>query len=180
MIGAGAAAIGYPLSLAIGPAGMLISFMLLFPFFLLSAMETDSFIMPISAPILRSLGYCAGSWLAFYLVSSVLLVAVFAAILRGSMEQPMLAWFLSGPVLAAMGLIYARLLGRLAWKASGATMAPLELDLEAEPGSEAETLRNAQPAKGKKRSRVRIVVPQEIDRREPPSERPKISFHHRP
>ncbi len=179
MVGAGAAAIGYPLSLAIGPVGMLISFLLLFPVLLLSAMETDSYIVPISAPVMRSLGYCAGSWFKFYLVSSVMLLGVFAAIVRGSMEVPTLTWLLAGPVLAATALIYARLLGRLAWKASGATMAPVELDLVAEPGGEVETLRDAQPAKRKKRSRVKIVVPEEIDRREPPSQRPKISFHHR-
>ena len=35
------------------------------------------------------------------------------------------------------------------------------------------------PAKRKKRSRVRIIVPEEVDRHDLPVERPKISFHHR-
>ncbi len=180
-LGASAAALGYPLSLVVGPLAMAGSFVLLFPVLLLSALEADSYFFPISPPVLRSLGYLAGGWLAFYLVSGLLVGATAAAILAGVGSAPELTWLLAGPVLAAVALIYARLLGRLAWKASGTTMAPVEIKGDVDPDEIIETVkRAAEPKrKSKKRSRVKIVVPEEIDRHEPPSERPRINFHHR-
>ena len=57
-LSAAAGAVGYPLSLIepIGALACLGSFLLLFPFLLLSALEVNSFLFPFSLPVLRTLG----------------------------------------------------------------------------------------------------------------------------
>jgi hypothetical protein len=188
MVGAAAAAVGFPLSLAIGPIAFVISFLLLFPILLLSAMECDSFILPYSPPVLRSLGYYLHGWVMFYLVSTGLFALAAFGVEEGYRRVPGLVLLLSGPVLAALLMIYARLIGRLAWKASGAPIAPIELDGEppeasVEPDLEINdsnlVVRGSKP--GKRKSRVLIEIPEELVTREPnPEPPPRINFHHRP
>src|SRR5262249_1819733 len=126
---AAAGALGYPLSLAIGPVAFLITSTLFFPVLLLSAMEADSHFVPYSPPVLRTLATYWHGWLMFYLLSCGTFaggIVAFNASFQAALYSTI---FLSGPVLAAMMLVYARLLGRLAWHASGAPAAPAE-----EPG----------------------------------------------
>jgi hypothetical protein len=187
MVGAAAAAVGFPLSLWIGPIAFAISFLLLFPILLLSAMEADSFIMPFSPPVLRSLGYYAHGWLMFYLVSTGLIALAAYGFDHAYRESPLATLLLSGPVLAALLLIYARLIGRLAWKASGAPIAPIELD--GEPPEVAAALDaelndpdlvELQAKRGKRKSRVLIEIPDELIERNPnPEPPPRIDFHRR-
>jgi hypothetical protein len=51
-------------------------------------------------------------------------LAAAAAIWRGLADAPYATLILAGPMLAALMLIYARLLGRLIWKAAGAAPMP--------------------------------------------------------
>lgn len=177
---AASAAIGFPFTLIeeIGPAACFVSSVLVFPVLLLSALEADSYLLPYSRPVLATLVRCARGWLMFYLITTALLAGWIVALDAGLRESPYLAMFLSGPVAAALILIYARLLGRLAWRASGAPMAPVET------GSVAASADSSAPARKRKKQRVRIhiEIPDEpaaaprLDGEEPP---PRISFHRR-
>lgn len=91
---------------------------LLFPVFLLSSLEADSAFVPLSGPILRSLVSLWWGWLLFYLFSAMLVGGSSALPLIGARSFPWLAAFFAGPLTAAVLLILARLLGRLAWRAS--------------------------------------------------------------
>jgi hypothetical protein len=182
MLGTAAAAIGFPLSLAIGPRAFLIMLWIFFPFLLLSSLETENILMPLSVPVLRSLGYQFGAWVMFYLLTTLMAAAIGAAAFYGIGFSPGATFLLAGPVLASAALIYSRWLGRLAWKASGSRMAHIELGEppdDAVPLAEAAALETARAkSKGKKRSRVRIVVPDEHVPREPDDAAPRINFHH--
>jgi hypothetical protein len=118
---------------------------LLFPVVLLSTMETDNPFLPLSGPILRSFWLYPQGWLVFYALTGAL-TAVLAGAGALAAWQPLVAAVVVGPVEAAYLLIYPRLLGRLAWKAS--TIEPPERD---EP-DDAE-----RPRKRKKRKRPRSV-----------------------
>ena len=182
-------ALAYPLALLIGGIAFLIVPAILFPILLLSAMEADSYLVPFSPPVLRTLVSYAHGWLMFYLLSAAMFIGWQAMLVFGFASMPLLGAFVSGPVVAAIMLIYARLLGRLAWRASGANMAALEGDQlpasgEASPAAKARTAK-AHPAKPKKRRKYRkihIELPDEAPAAEDASssERPRISFHHRP
>jgi hypothetical protein len=89
----------------------------LFPFFLLSSLEADSPIVPFSRPIFASLQKNLGDWIKFYLLSC-LLFGGWALLLPLEHEYPKLAKLLAGPLFATVVFVYARLLGRLAWKAA--------------------------------------------------------------
>jgi hypothetical protein len=188
MLSAAAGAIGFPLSLAIGPAAFLISGTLLFPILLLSAMEVDSYIVPYSPPVLRTLGYYFHGWLMFYLLTIGMAAAWFAAFDLAFPRAPYLTVFFSGPAIAAMMLIYARLLGRVAWRASGAPAASVEKDSGGGPGDAGGKRKSPPPAKGakgkkrRKRRSIRIEIPAEADsgERPQPPPPPRISFHLRP
>ncbi len=180
-----AGATGYPLSLLIGPAAFLIHGIVLFPVLVLSAMEADSFLLPFSLPVLRSLGYYWYGWLMFYLLTTALLAAWIVLFDLGVSQAPYLTLFFSGPVQAALLLIYARLLGRVAWRASG-TPAPTgkkksKRAATVDPAAETSAA-SEQPAKRKKkRTRLRIEIPDTVESPDdpPPAERPRINFHHR-
>ncbi len=189
-LGAASASVGYPLTLAIGPAGFFVTLVILFPVLLLSAMEADSYIMPVSAPVLRTLLSYARGWLAFYVLSSAMLVAVAAGFVVGLTEAPLATCIVMGPVLAAVMLIYSRLLGRLAWGASGGRTPPTRKQIKKAQREAADTAL-AKSKQRKKRKGKRIVVPEPIEPgddsagespagKEPTDERPRISFHHRP
>jgi hypothetical protein len=156
-----AAALGTPLSLVkeIGPAACLVSGLLVFPILLLSAMEADSFFVPYSPVVLATLRHYWHGWLAFYLIVGAMLgtwIFAFGALVR---EAPYAALILSGPILAAMLIIYGRLLGRLAWGASGAAAAPSRSG-SASTGRETIGTRNR---KKKKRRRSRFEFPEELN-----------------
>ncbi len=189
-LGAAAAAVGYPLTLAIGPAGFFVTLVMLFPLLLLSAMESDSYIMPVSGPVLRTLWTYGHGWLAFYLLSTAILALAVAAFVFGLPEAPIATCIAMGPVLAAALLIYARLLGRLAWGASGGRAPPTASQIK-KAKREAADAALARSRQGKKRRRKQIIVPDyvEPDETSPsenrpaenrPPERPRLNFHHRP
>lgn len=182
MLGTAAAAIGFPLSLAIGPVAFAITLWVFFPFLLLSSLETESVLMPFSLPVFRSLGYQFGAWVMFYLLTTLMAAVVGVAAYYSFGFSPFATCLLGGPVLATVTLLYARLLGRLAWKASGSRMAQIELSGTPEDAAvlaEAAGLELASnKTKAKRRSRVRIVIPDEQVPREPDGEAPRIKFHH--
>jgi hypothetical protein len=95
-----------------------VAFFLLYPICLLSSMEANSPWLPLTKPILHSVVTLWWGWLVFYALAAAVLGGWLALIVVGSWLQPFLAGLLGGPVLAAAILIYARLLGRLAWRAS--------------------------------------------------------------
>jgi DNA-directed RNA polymerase subunit RPC12/RpoP len=150
-----AGAIGFPLTLfePIGPAAIPVCTMLLFPVLLLSAMECESFLVPFSPPILASLMRAWWAWLIFYLLTTVLVVGWFAVASWAIAFAPYLLVLVLAPALAAVMLIYARLLGRLGWCITGSPAAPQEARSAASPAI-------AKPAKRKRR---RIVVPEDLD-----------------
>lgn len=88
----------------------------IFPWFLLSAMEADSPLMPYSPVILRSLGHSLGGWLVVYLESVGLLVLVGGVVVAGLIWAPMFSIVVVSPLLTAAMFIVARLYGRLAWR----------------------------------------------------------------
>jgi hypothetical protein len=95
----------------------------------------------------------------------------------GSRQAPYLTVFLSGPVLATLLLWYSRLLGRLAWKASGAPTARLQADDA--PDQQGRPGRATASPKRKKRT-IKIVIPDEIpgdEGRDDGPARPRLNFH---
>lgn len=108
---------------------------LLFPIVLLSSLEANSAFIPLTEPILRSLVVFPVGWFKFYCT----------AFLAGLLNS-VAAWFLwehlfvlalvSGPLQAAFYLIYPRLLGRLAWKASMLIEPPEPVEFREDPHPE--------------------------------------------
>ncbi len=178
---AASCAVGYPLSLieAIGPAAFLVCGVFLFPVLLLSALETESFFMPFSLPVLATLARYWHGWLMFYLLTVSMFAGWCFVMDWGITEAPYLTMLFNGPVLAAMMLVDARLLGRLAWRASGAPAAPREDQAAARVGGVKAS------KKRKKRRRIQIefpddlVLPQASDHA-PPVLAPPIEFPRRP
>jgi predicted RNA-binding Zn-ribbon protein involved in translation (DUF1610 family) len=155
-----AAALGTPFSFIpeVGPAACLVSGMLVFPILLLSAMEADSFFVPYSPVILATLRYYWHGWLAFYLIVGAMLglwIFGFDALVS---EAPFAVLVLSGPVLAAMLLVYGRLLGRLAWRASGASIATNQ----SRAAFAGRRTTGTSKRKKKKRRRMRFEFPDEL------------------
>ena len=91
---------------------------LLYPIIQLSSLEADSVFVPVTRPILRTLIACWWGWLAFYSLSGMLLSACIGLAIAGWIWSPFPAAIALGPLVAASLLIIARLLGRLAWRAS--------------------------------------------------------------
>jgi hypothetical protein len=106
-----------------------------FPVFVLSTMETNS-LSPFSAPIWRSLGSQILVWIPFYVLSSLLLAGSGLASVGLFSRLGWLSPLVLGPLWAATILIYARLLGRLAWR----IMQPGEMQLQAWRKSHQSTL----------------------------------------
>lgn len=107
---AAAAAIDRALAVPMG----LIGYHVVYPILLLSALESTSFLLPVSLPILRSLVDDWRAWLAFYAASAGLAIACFLALLLVSKQQSIVSILLSSPLTAAAWFSYARLIGRLA------------------------------------------------------------------
>ncbi|MBW3543005.1 MAG: hypothetical protein KY476_22310 [Planctomycetes bacterium] len=91
---------------------------LVFPVVTLSSQEANSLFVPVTAPILRSVVRHWPSWLAFYAISGGVLAACGGAIALLNEWSAFAALLCSGPFLATVLLLYPRLLGRLAWRAS--------------------------------------------------------------
>ena len=115
--------LGNILSVFLGP-GLRISLGLLFllyPIVLLSSLEANSPFIPLTWPILSSLKTVAWAWGAFYALSFALTLV---------WALPLTWWFTDGgwttfflmlilaPLIAGWCFLYARLLGRLAWRVS--------------------------------------------------------------
>jgi hypothetical protein len=178
-------ALGYPLVFVpgFGPPAILVSSIVLFPILMLSALECDSFLLPISAPIWRSIVRLPGTWLAFYLISTLVVGTWFVASGLLFPAAPGVVLLLSPMIAAAVLLIYARLLGRLAWRI---TMDGVDLPAAEEPSAASVA---ASPRRSKKRRKVRklkLDIPDDLDgppiaaTEPPPVVRPKLDFHHRP
>lgn len=88
---------------------------ILLPILVLSSIEAGSALIPMSGVILRSLGEIWWGWTMFYMQSALLLsllIGTFQLTARWSLP---VACLLSAPLTAAVLLISARLLGRVAW-----------------------------------------------------------------
>ena len=96
---------------------------LVFPIVLLSMLETDSPLNPFSPAVLRSLFGARWLWATFYL-ETALLLAGFWFLSMALCAAPLLALFVIPGLLVALLLLYARLLGRLAWCCSGRASPP--------------------------------------------------------
>jgi len=89
-----------------------------FPIILTSSLEANSTFVPLSPAILVSLFRSAHWWLTFYVITG-LMGFVFLQVVAGiRFVMPQLAMVVPVPLFVAMTLIYARLLGRLAWRVS--------------------------------------------------------------
>jgi hypothetical protein len=129
--------LGLPVALVVTPASLVaesmqdrllivaVSTAILFPVFLLSTLETNS-LSPLSGPVWSSLGREAAAWIIFYLLSGSIVGGSGFATIELYKHWGMLVVLLA-PLWAASVLIYARLLGRLAWR----IMRPEELQLQA-------------------------------------------------
>ncbi len=91
---------------------------LLFPILLLSSVDANSPFIPLSRRVRRSLTRVAWAWLVFYALSALMWAAVAGAVWGIAGVHDFLTPVVGGPLLAAALLIYARLLGRLAWRAT--------------------------------------------------------------
>jgi len=94
------------------PAALLI----LFPVLLLSFLETNSPLNPLSLPVWRSLLTFWWVWGLFYVETTVLVAAVGFLAMLAATYVPALGMALAAPLLVAALMIYFRLLGRLAWR----------------------------------------------------------------
>jgi hypothetical protein len=97
--------------------------LLFYPFFLLSMLESGSMLGFVSRLVARTYLDLWWGWLLVYAFS----VAMFGGWLIWALwffpEEPFFVAGISGPILAALLFIYARLLGRLAWWAHEAGVA---------------------------------------------------------
>lgn len=87
----------------------------LFPIVLLSMLENDSPLGIISGPVCRTLWIAWEGWTTFYLTSAVLLAAACGLTIVAFSAGMFLGTVLTAFIEVAAWLIYARLLGRLAW-----------------------------------------------------------------
>ena len=92
---------------------------LVFPFLLMSELEANSAFMPVSQLVFASLWRQARPWTSFYVQSGCLLVAAVALpVLASPHIDSRLGVVFGGLIVAAVAMIYFRLLGRLAWHCS--------------------------------------------------------------
>lgn len=115
--------------------GSALGMLLLFPFTLLSMLESGSAIMPVSQPILRSLRLATGSWLVFTLLSGLVVGAGLGlGAVRVLWPDSAVMNFVIALLLLVDVAIYFRLLGRLTWCCDEAVLAE---DLRLEEAAEA-------------------------------------------
>jgi DNA-directed RNA polymerase subunit M/transcription elongation factor TFIIS len=110
--------VGWLMSLAMpwgGALGGIASFVL-FPIFLVSSMEANSAVVILTRPVLGSLVSLWWGWLVVLGLAAAMLGGLAAIVWIASAVSWFAAPLVAAPALAAMLLIYARLLGRLAWR----------------------------------------------------------------
>jgi DNA-directed RNA polymerase subunit RPC12/RpoP len=91
----------------------------LFPILLLSSVDADSPFVPLSRRVRRSLPSLAWAWLLVYGLSGLMWTALVATVWALAQINDYLVPLVVGPLLSAVVLIYARLLGRLGWRVAG-------------------------------------------------------------
>ncbi|HRX79273.1 MAG TPA: hypothetical protein P5307_09450 [Pirellulaceae bacterium] len=115
--------------------GSSLGILLIFPFALVSMLESGSAIMPVSQPIIRSLRLARGSWIVFTLIS---VLVIGAGVCLGAARVLWSASTFMNFVIALLGIvvfaIYFRLLGRLTWCCDEAVLAE---DIRLEEAAEA-------------------------------------------
>ena len=89
---------------------------LLFPYLVLSVLETGAWYLPFSGPVTRSIFRCPGTWLGGYLLLGASFGGMSFAWGTALTYAPIPTLLLSGFAWSAVLLISARLLGRLGWK----------------------------------------------------------------
>ena len=92
-----------------------VSLVATFPLILLSMLEADSAMKPLSLPVVRSMGQACGAWGLFYVESTILLAAAGWIAWQLTARLPLVGAVTVPPLLVATLLVYFRLLGRLAW-----------------------------------------------------------------
>jgi hypothetical protein len=123
----GASASSFWLVCAVGSS---VGILFLFPFALVSMLESASPIVPVSQPITRSLRLAPGSWLVFTLLSSLLLgVGLCLVAVRVLWPNYAVMNFMVALLLILLLAVYFRLLGRLTWCCDEAVLAE-EIRLE--------------------------------------------------
>ena len=106
-------AVGLPASL-IGPSAG-VAMTVLFPIVLLSMLENQSPIAPVSVLVLQSLVFDWKAWAAFYLVSTLAFGAAGLIVWLACAIAGCLAVIVAALALGWATMVYFRLLGRLAW-----------------------------------------------------------------
>ena len=97
-----------PVMLAVGWAA--------FPIVLLSSLEADSLLLPVSAPVMCSLWRRPGGWLTYYMVSTLIVGGpLLLVVMLAAVGFPVAAALIGAPVIAASVFYYARVIGRLGW-----------------------------------------------------------------
>jgi hypothetical protein len=115
--------LGQVLGVLLGPAWLvsLVVLFLLYPIILLSSLEANSPFAPLTLPIVASLQTVTWAWGVFYGLSGGLLL-VWALPLKWTLGKSGWTQFFTmifaAPLISGWCFLYARLLGRLAWKAS--------------------------------------------------------------
>jgi DNA-directed RNA polymerase subunit RPC12/RpoP len=132
--------------------GNLLMFFVVFPIVLLSSLEADSPWVPLSGPIMKSLVSHWWAWGVFYALAGALGAIWLGLFLAGVAWSPYLTMLVAAPLLAAMLLIDARLLGRVAWRAS------FDAGAEEEPESEEAQSRRARKEAARMRESSRPWV----------------------
>ena len=104
---------------------------LVWPVVMMSSLEADSPWVPITRPILVSLRKLWWGWLMYYGISVGLVAAYLVPLILGvKFWMPVVTLLLTGPLLATVVMIQARVFGRLAWR--GVVMQEPEPTTEAE------------------------------------------------
>ncbi|WP_166828768.1 MFS transporter [Thalassoroseus pseudoceratinae] len=129
------------------------AFLLIAPVVLLSSLEANHPLTPLTVPILRTLIFYPQGWLLFHLVTGGWVLGM-ALVGEALLAYPFFAAFLLGPMLAAFLMVYPRMLGRLAWGAS--TMLATDDESDEDPPES-----DAPQRKKKRRKKKRLPPPSE-------------------
>ncbi|MEO8493880.1 MAG: hypothetical protein ABI614_02335 [Planctomycetota bacterium] len=121
-------------------AGSSVGLFVLFPFVLVSMLESASPIVPVSQPIIRSLRLARGNWLVFMLLSGLLLGAALGlGAVRVLWRDSSVMNFVVALLAIVLLAVYFRLLGRLTWCCDEAVLAE---DIRLEEAAEASEQRD--------------------------------------
>jgi hypothetical protein len=111
---------------------------LLFPITMLSTLELQSPLMPVSPAVLRSLWICAGTWGVFYVQTAGMacILTLVGAGLYVTIGLELAGCIVLGSLCTAAVMLYFRLLGRLAWVCDERFRAVRAAEEEAEEAAE--------------------------------------------